>query len=60
MTHYTSALDPSYVELSRTKGVGWHTKGDKPVLGLELHSIRQIVWEVLDAFCKQYPEYLKK
>jgi hypothetical protein len=56
----SSGLDPSYVELSRTKGIGWRTDGDKPILGVELHSIRQIVWEVLDAISKQYPEYLRK
>jgi hypothetical protein len=54
-----SLLDPSYVELARKTGIGWRSKGDKPILGVELHSIRQIAWEFLDAISKQYPQYLQ-
>jgi hypothetical protein len=54
-----SGLDPSYVELARKNGMGWK-KGDtgKPMLGVELHSLREIAWEALYAISRQYPQYL--
>ena len=57
-----SGLDPSYVELARKNGIGWRREcngGDKPMLGVELHSIREIAWELLDAISRQYPQYLR-
>ncbi len=60
----TTGLDPSYVELARKNGIGWIGRlkggGEKPMLGVELHSIRQIGWEVLEAFRQSYPQYFSK
>jgi len=54
-----SGLDPAYVELARKKGGGWQT-GGKTIPAIELHSIREIAWEVMDAINRQYPQYLKE
>lgn len=52
-----SGFDPSYVSLARQNGIGWMNEGGKPVLGAELHSIRQIAWEVMEAIKYQYPQF---
>lgn len=52
-----SGFDPSYVSLARQNGIGFMNEGGKPVLGAELHSIRQIAWEVMEAIKYQYPHF---
>jgi hypothetical protein len=56
-----SGLDPSYVELARKHAMGWKNISDNKTLpSVELHSIREIAWELMEAISKQYPQYLPK
>jgi hypothetical protein len=52
-----SGLDQTYIKLARKNAMGW-LQGDKPLMDVELHSIREIAWECLDAIKRQYPQYL--
>ena len=56
-----SGLDPSSVELARKHAMGWKNISDHKTLpSVELHSIREIAWELIEAISKQYPQYLPK
>lgn len=54
--HVDPELDQAYADLSRNNSVGWvfsDVNGERPLEGVELHSVRQIAHEVITSIEQQ-------